>query len=397
MKTSRCSITTVLALLLAGAAAYANTASPFHVANRIRFEFDDNVYQTDRNEEDSFNIYEEIELSLNLNFENTFLGLRYRPNLVWYSGRDDGETDFLNDLDLNFSQKFGPAFTLGISEKLRAGQLPAVEDGDYRVRSDEDNIYNSVLATLACQILPATRLDLSARHIILEYDDASHNNDNYRIIIGGLSLRQTFGSLSTLSLDARYEDSEYNDADPRFRRDASTIYAGLGLEQTLNPALLGSLRAGVSVRDFDLEGYDDHTDPYVDFSLSFFPSPATRLTANLGYAIGESDASAYLTETRFNASLHLAHDFTAKLTLATSVGYSHGEFESDYSFSAARGASISDEDDDRYYATALLSFQILRNNWLEFGWQYLKIDADNSVETPYDRNRLNLGWRIQLF
>jgi len=394
MKLFRISVAALLALLMVGSA-YADTARALHLSNRVRFEYDNNVFQTDGDEKNSFNFYEALEISLNLNLETTYLGINYRPSFVWYSGRDSGTTDFLNDLDANFSQKFGPVVTLGISEKLRAGQLPAVEDDDYQVRSDDDNIYNSVLATLAIQMLPATRLDLSGRHVLLKYGEDIHDNDNYRILVGGISLRQVLGSLSTISIDGRYSDTAYTDAEEQFNRDSDTIYLGLGLEQTFNPKFLGHVRVGVSRRDYDLSDYDDSTDPYADLSISLLPSPATRLTANLGYSIAESSAGNYLSENRLNTSLHFSHDCTAKITLNASVGYAFSKYDADYQLRTLDGANLGNQDANRFYATALLAFQVLRNNWLEFGWQFVKLDSD--VEASYDRHRLNLGWRIQLF
>ena len=394
MKFFRISTAVLLSLLVAGTA-YADTARAIHLSNRLRFEYDSNVFQTDGDKKDSFNFYEAIELAINLNLETTYLGINYRPSFVWYSGRDSGKTDFLNNLDVNLSQKLGPVVTLGVSEKLRAGQLPAVEDDDYQVRNDDDNIYNSILATLAIQLLPATRLDLSGRHVLLKYDEDAHDNDNYRILVGGVSLRQVFGSLTTGFLDGRYSDTAYNDAEEQFNRDSKTVYVGLGLEQTFNPKLLGTLRAGFSRREYDLDGYDNNNNPYADLSLSFLPSPATRLTANVGYSIAESSAGNYLSENRLDTSLHFAHDCTAKITLNASVGYARSQYDSKYQLVKSADGSSKDEDSNRFYATTLLSFQVIRNNWLEFGWQFVKLDSD--VETSYDRHRLNLGWRIQLF
>lgn len=395
MKQVRIYWLSVLALMVAGSVFASDAASPFRLSNRIRLEADDNVYQTSSDTDSSFNIYEEIELMVNLNLETTYIGLRYRPSIVWYSDRDSGTTDFLNDLDFNLSQQFGQMVTLGITEQLRAGQLPAVESGDYRVRSDDDNIYNSVLATLALQVAPSTRLDFSGRNQILRYDEDAREADNYVIWVAGFSLRQNFGSLSTISGDIRYQTTDYKDAPKEYRRNSDTIYAGLGLEQTFSPQLVGHARGGASVRSFDLDAYDDSTDPYVELSLTYLPSPATRLTMNLGYAISESDVSYYLSENRFDASLHFAHDLTAKIILYLSAGYSYGEYDADYEFQQLAGAPLGDEDESSFYGSARVTYQLNRNNWLEMGWQYVKLDSD--VQTEYDRNRVNLGWRIQLF
>ncbi|MBQ7251363.1 MAG: outer membrane beta-barrel protein [Kiritimatiellae bacterium] len=383
------------ALLLSAAVAFAaEGTSPVHVANRIRAEYDSNVYQAAEDEKDSLNIYEEIELSLNLVGETSFLGLRYRPNVICYTARDDHKTDLYHDLDVNLSQQFGPTVTFGLSDQLRAGQLPAVEDDDYRVRSDDDNIYNSLLATLAIQLQPSTRLDLSGRYRFLKYgEDEGHESDNYRAWVAGASLRQVLGSLTTVAVDYRYQDFTYNDAPKGSERDNTTHYIGGTIERTFSPELLGSLRAGASIRSFELDAYDDDTSPYVDLSLSLLPSPRTRLTANVGYSVSESEVSYYMTENRLYASLHLAHELTKKLSLYASAGCELNKYDDKYLVGESQGDL--DDKDSSYYASARLSFQVLRNNWLEIGYQFTGIDSD--LRTEYDRHRVNAGWRWQLF
>jgi opacity protein-like surface antigen len=382
------------ALLLSAAVAFAaEGTSPFHIANRVRLEYDSNVYQAADDEKDSFNVYEEIELALNLVGETSFLGLRYRPNIICYTGRDNHKTDLYHDLDVNLSQQLGPAVTLGVNDQLRAGQLPALEDDDYRVRSDDDNIYNSLLATLAIQMLPATRLDLSGRYRFLKYnEDKGHESDNYRTWVAGASLRQVLGSLSTLAVDFRYQDFTYNDAPDEYARDNTTFYVGAALEQTFSPALLGSLRGGASFRSFELKKYKDDTSPYVDLSLSLLPSPRTRLTANFGYAVSESEVNYYMTENRLYASLHLAHDFTAKISFYASAGYELNMYDEEYLLGEETDL---DDKDSTYYASARIAFQIVRNNWLELGYQFTGIDSE--LRTEYDRHRVNVGWKWQLF
>ena len=135
----------VTGLLLAlGVPAWAESDSPFHLSNRLRTGYDDNIYQSDGKEgrpaaQESFRIIEEIEALVNLNLERTFLGLRYRPTVTWYADREDEEMDFLNDLDLNFWHNFSPSLSLSFSDSLRAGQLPELEDEGFVVREEDDN------------------------------------------------------------------------------------------------------------------------------------------------------------------------------------------------------------------------------------------------------------------
>ena len=50
-----------------------------------------------------------------------------------------------------------------------------------------------------------------------------------------------------------------------------------------------------------------------------------------------------------------------------------------------------------YLASLRLSYRLNRINWLEVGYQYAKMDTELENRQSYDRNRFDIGWKIQLF
>ncbi|NCA82514.1 MAG: hypothetical protein EOM72_07165 [Opitutae bacterium] len=375
--------------------------SPIHVNNRIRLGFDDNIYQSDdlpelgRTPQDSFRVIEEIELLVNLNLERTYLGLRYRPSLIWYDKREPSSTDFLNDLDVNFIHNFSPSLALSLSDTLRSGELPELQDGNYIVREKDDNYYNSAMATLSYSLRPETRVDLSGRYITLVYDSDSPAKDNndYYSVVGGLTLRQQLASRTTVMGDLRFQTLTYNEANVDNNRDAETVFAGVGLEQTFSPQMLGSLRSGVESRAYDNALYNDNTAPYVEASMTFLPTPATRITGAASYTIYESDVDRYLSQNRTYLSLSAAHDFSAKLSFYVSGAYTLNAYEQDYALDEGLG----DADEKSFLLSARLAYRVNRINWLEAGWQYVQLDSDVTNRESYQRNRFDIGWKIQLF
>jgi hypothetical protein len=387
-----------MAVALAASVAFAANTSPFHVSNRLRLGYDDNVYQSDGKEDrppkqDSFRIIEEIEILLNLNFERTYLGLRYRPTFVWYSEREDEDTELLHDIDLNFIHNFTPMLMLSISEKLSYSQLPELMDEGYVVRQNDDNFVNNLVGTLSYKFRPQTRMDLSARHVMLKYDDDENKNNNYYSVVGGATLHQQLASLTSVMADFRYKTVTYDESDAIANRDATSLFGGLGLEQTFTPKLLGLMRGGVESRSYDSDGYDDNVQPYVEISMTYLPSPATRVTGSGSYSIYESDVERYMSQNRTYLSLSLAHDFTAKISFYLSGAYSMGSYEADY----AIDGGLPDSDEDSILVSARLAYRLNRSNWLEAGWQYVKLDSDVPNRVSYDRNRFDVGWKIQLF
>ena len=395
MKHIRLFIVAGLLLALAVPAMAASATSPLHMNNRLRLGYDDNIYQedSDLDPDSSMRVIEEIEMLANLNLERTYLGLRYRPSLIWYENREPDDTDVLHDMDFNFTHTFSPVLSLSINDTLRAGQMPELHDDGYIVRQNDDNIYNSVIGTLSYNIRPETRIDASGRHIMLVYDEDANDNNNYYSLVGGLTLRQQLASRTTVMVDGRYQTLVYNDADDVHNRDADSLYAGLGLEQTFSPQLIGSLRAGVEDRMYDDDYYDDNTQPYGELSMTFLPTPATRITGAASYSLYESDIEEYLNENRTYLSLSFAHDFTAKLSFYLSSALSFNAYEADY----ALDSDLPDEDETSYLVSARATYRVNRINWIEVGYQYVAFDTDILDRESYERNRFDIGWKIQLF
>lgn len=401
MKQIQLFIVAGLLFALAAPALAVSADSPIHMNNRIRLGFDDNIYQSDdlpelgRTPQDSFRVIEEIELLVNLNLERTYLGLRYRPSVIWYDKREPSSTDFLNDLDVNFIHNFSPSLALSLSDTLRAGQLPELQDGNYIVREKDDNYYNSAMATLSYNLRPETRVDLSGRYITLTYasDSPAKDNNDYYSVVGGLTLRQQLASRTTVMGDLRFQTLTYNEAGVDNNRDAETTFAGVGVEQTFNPQVLGSLRGGVESRAYDNDLYDDNTAPYGEASVTFLPTPATRITGAASYTIYESDVDRYLSQNRTYLSLSAAHDFSAKLSFYISGAYTLNAYEQDY----ALDEDLQDADEKSFLLSARLAYRVNRINWIEAGWQYVQLDSDVTNRESYQRNRFDVGWKIQLF
>jgi len=387
----------ILGMTVMTTAAMAAEQNPFHLYNRLRLGYEDNIYQvsSDIGETDSFRIVDEIEALLNLNYGHTYLAIRYRPSIIWYENRKDDDTDILHDLVFDFNHKFSETLSLDLSDTLRAGQLPELHDGDYVVREDDDNYYNSALATLMYQMTPKTRLDLSGRFITLNYtsDSPAKDYSDYISPVAGLTLRQTLSSLSSGMIDVRYQALRYSKNPDGFDRDADMIFAGVGYEQTISRYFIGSLRGGAEQRMYKEDDYDDNTQPYVEAALTFMPVEDFRTTLSGSYSIYESDIANYMSQDRAYVSLSAAWDITRKLSAYASAAYTRSAYDADY---AKHIPELEDGVENAYVGSARLSYQIGRKNWLELNYQYLKLDSDIKGRQSYDDNRIDLAWRIQL-
>lgn len=387
----------ILGMTVITTTAMAVEQRPFHLYNRLRLGYEDNIYQVSDaiGPTESFRIVDELEALLNLNYGHTYLAIRYRPSLIWYENRKNDDTDILHDLVVDFNHKFSESLSLDLSDTLRAGQLPELHDGDYVVREDDDNYYNSALATLMYQMTPNTRLDLSGRFITLNYtsDSPAKDYSDYISPVAGLTLRQRLNSSASAMVDLRYQGLRYGKNPEGFDRDADMIFGGVGYEQVFSRYFVGSLRGGVEHRMYKEDDYDDNTQPYVEAALTFMPSERFRTTLSGSYSIYESDIANYMSQDRAYVSLSATWDITTKLSAYASGAYTRSAYDADY---AKDSPHIEDGVENAYVGSARLSYQVGRKNWLEINYQYLKLDTDIMNRQSFDDNRIDIAWRIQL-
>lgn len=386
-----CNLGCVAVVLLAIGLPYGAWAGPqaknWQVVNRLRLEYDDNVNETETDEQDSFKIIEQVNLSYNFNLEQTFLSLRYEPSFTWWSDREDDSTDLHHSFDGVLNHSFSRRVSISLKNTFRFAERPEVVERGTVTRENNDFIYNAALAALSYLMNQSTRLEAAGRSVILRYDedDVAERND-YDILVGGLTVYRTLQPTTALLGEFRYEQLEYEDDE----RNSDTLYAGLGLEHTFNPQFLGSLRAGYQGRDFDQTASGSNDTPYVDATATLIPTARTRLTFGGSFAQVEADIFPYASTERVRLFASLAHDFTAKITGYLTGAYSEFSYDGE---DTPRG-DLPDGDEDLIQFGARATYEVDRRNFLEAGWQL--VDSSSDLRNDFTRNRVSIGWVLKL-
>ena len=375
------------AVCMYGVATAAEGHRNFHVVNRLRLEYDDNIYTTETEEQDSYKIIEQIDLSYNVNLENTFLSLRYSPSLVWWDNRPEDDTDFSHSFDGTVNHALSPRSSISLKDTLRISDRPEQVLRESVIREDNTFLYNALVGSYSYLLAEATRAEIAGRWVNLSYDeDEVADRSNYDIYVGGLTLRHTKSPETALLGDFRWEGIDYKEEG----RDSTTLYFGGGLEHTFNPTFLGSLRAGYQNRNFEDTVKNSTDTPYADGSLTFLPSPATRVTTGLSYSQYEASVSPFASTERTRLFLSLAHDLTARI-----AGYLSGSFtENRYDSKETVTGDVVDGDEQWWQLSARSTYEINRSNFVEVGYQYT--DVESEVQSDYKRNRINVGWVLKI-
>jgi hypothetical protein len=372
---------------------------PWQVYNRLRLEYDDNIDQSETDKVGSFKVIEELEFLVNFDLQNTFVSLRYRPSYVWWDKRQPDESDFQQDFDLVWNQTFAPRVVLSTVDSLRRGLVPKLVEDNVVIRQNEDNYYNTLNSTLGILLRPETRLEVSGRYVLLRYDNEDvADTEDFDDFIEGLTLRQQLVPETTILADFRMEQLDYVNNPTNGDRGAQSLYLGLGAEQVFSPNLLGTVRGGYQRKDFSDDALGVDRAPYGDLSLTFLPSPATRITAGAGYSLFETDVYPFANQERTQMFASLAHDLTARVAFYLSGAYSIGDYKGTQS---VEPEGVKDGSEDAFEVSTRLTYQLNRSNWLEAGWQYQNLDSDlrridnSKLRESFDRNRVDLGWKVQ--
>lgn len=365
-------------------------ASPFQVSNRLRLEYDDNIYETQTDEQDSFKIIEEVGLQYDLNLDQTAFSINYHPSFVWWADRAGDDTDLHHSLDLVLKHRFSPRVGIDMKETLRVADRPELIDRGATIRENGDYLYNSVGAGMDFLVSPKTFMDAEGRYLILRYDDNQLSFDrDYDLVVGGLSLRREFSERNTSSLQFRYEDISYDGPD----RGSDSVQTGIEVEQIFNPQFIANARAGFQYKSYNDSVAGDDTAPYFNMGLTFLPNPDTRLNLGAGYSLYEADLDAYNNQERTRFTFGASRDITAKLALHLDGYYTLSSYDAKNVRTEDDGA-YSNGDENVFQLSARATYQVASDNWIEAGWQYTDLNTD--LREDFQRNRLNLGWKIRI-
>ena len=100
MKSMKLVLPALLISLAIPMSAWAEGARSWQLHNRLRVEYDDNIYEEESDKTDSLVVRNEVEFVVRFDLENTYVGVRYKPSLAWWENRSEDSTDFHHELDV---------------------------------------------------------------------------------------------------------------------------------------------------------------------------------------------------------------------------------------------------------------------------------------------------------
>ncbi|MBC8003368.1 MAG: outer membrane beta-barrel protein, partial [Opitutaceae bacterium] len=355
------------------------TSKPWSVSLAVRGFYDDNPYTAPSGlTEPSFGVEVTPTFSLNLPFEQTFIGLNYAYSMRYFENRPDNNVDQSHIIGAKLEHAFSERYKIQLADTFIIAQEPTVLDPNgiitTPIRTEGNNLHNIASVTFNAQITELIGLELGYANNYYDYeqdagDVTSPTNpfgvgsrsallDRMEQLIS-LSLRYQIQPTLIGILGYQYGMADYNSDELIFGpptpvtsevRNTRSQYFFVGVDNTFNDRMSGSLRVGGRYTDYyNNANADNNVTPYVDGSLSYTYNPGSfiqagiRVDKNATDVVGTNAADPTVDQQSGALYAALTHRITGKLS---------GNLLGQYQLSKFEGGSVDGSRDNFYIVGA---------------------------------------------
>lgn len=376
---------------------HASESQNFTFSNYVRAGYDDNVYQSGNDELQSGYISDILNLSGKILFSNRSDLLLYWQPEVRYRFETEDKKLILQDFYASYQNALSQSTSLNISDRFRYSEL------DYNQTTEDRNNFseasteygeNNLQGALIHQLSDRNNLNVGASVVNRRNDNDSANanrtRDFDRYGFSGLFLRNLDQDKQSVSLGYQHSNHEVDNDGGSMQSD--TLF--IGYDRVFNPRFISTMQLGYTdaeIEQSESGGSSDSSNPFLELGLNYDVSERTRLNSSFSHSLRYTTRTAYNAEKRSDLLVSLTHDLTAKINLAVSVSYILSDFDVDFRRPGGDNNSV----EDRSTILNIRSeYRINRNHFVEAGYQGRFRDAEISAD--YERNRIYLGWKLQL-
>ena len=364
---------------------------PFKITLDVRGGYDDNVttFQTDKQGTG----YTSGSVKLDYDFGSprtrftldAEFGATYFWDQIQSVGAANRDYDINNYVRLLLQHKASPRLTLNMAVYLAYQTEPDFtltqglnrRAGNYFTTSDRFGASYSWTPRFST----ATSYNLNAVH----YDDSTVGQfeDRFENTFGN-EFRFLLLPPTTLVAEYRIQISSY--LHESIRDSVSQYFLG-GVDHEFNPRFRGSFRAGAQFRDY--EQGNNRTSPYFEGSLIYVFGKQTSVEWTTRYSIEDADVVSHQGRETFRTGLRGNYDFTARIRGSLSVNYTHDDYQSFNSLSAAAPGFT----EDLFDMGLALRYSVTRYFGVEAGYNYTDVSSDEPFR-EYSRNRYWAGVNV---
>ena len=380
--------------------------------NPVRFSVSSLAKATDNrdavaeDETDNVDYYVRPKLELVYETEVSRLDVHYIPAFRFRTepGDNDDESTWEHDFGLAASRAVSDRLRLRLNAVVIVQDDPEIEEGGITMRGDQSYIRSIVKAGFNVDLMKYSNLDISVENRIKSYDEdiVAMASDEESTTLTAAHRHQMTTTLRSL-LTGSYSLYSYDSASV-LERDFTSGMAAIGLENSFTPNLLGSISVGAQTREYDDDGLDSDTAPYVHASLEGLLGEDTRVGGSLGMGVRDSDAYPFASQEYSQLQAFMDASLSAKLKLRVSATYRVSTYDAD---NVPTGVTLSDvdaispdvladssADETTVVGDAQLTFVATENASIFVGVRIEDIDSE--VGQSYTKNTGRIGATLLL-
>ncbi|HEY5895573.1 MAG TPA: outer membrane beta-barrel protein [Chthoniobacterales bacterium] len=351
---------------------------PWGVSLSLTQGWDDNIYATKNNTQDSF--FTSLSAGGYFGLSNGRTTLRLGGNLggTYYWDRPGDSIDPNINATLSLSHSISPKWSLSVIGYVAYESEPNYQSVYGSSHPGQDYVYGSVQAQLSQRWSRrfSTIYGYTIGGVVYTGDaDQGENSGRDRLEQTlSLQLRYLVQPVLTLVAEYRFGITTYND-------DGYTLYNNLlaGFDYSLSQRLSASLRAGVEFRNNDDGGSDDGGIPFVEASLTYRFAKQSSLTWINRYGYEESNYGSVGDGRRtYRTGLIVNHQISSRIRAQLGGYYTTSDYDGDPGT------------EDTLDLNFNISYGILPYLSLQAGYTFTKVWSDLELN-EYDRNRIYGG------
>ena len=369
--------------------------------NHVRVGYDDNVNMTDNKDAKETGYLTNIsQITGKFIFSSRTEAIIFWQPEFRYRFSADPKLVSYQDLYARLDHAISQRLFMTLSDRLRYQDREAQRQG---VKSSDQNyLDNDLQGSLTFTLSSLSNIKVAGGYMTRTWDDDIYGevrgNNFDKVSVDASFVRQIFNEKVDGLVGVNYSSLNHEGQ----RGGYNSVAAYLGIDQIFNPKLTAYGRFGYQASTVDtleattaadVKSSADDSSPYAQGGFDYAASARTSFNGALGYSLTSSENSLYNAQNRLNLGLGMRHDITAKINVSATLSYFYSMYDSDYT----TGISAVSDAEDHYTSLALrATYQINRNNFFELGYIYSTRKTNSSNLTDYDRNRVELGWKLRL-
>jgi hypothetical protein len=373
---------------------------PLKVSVSVRGGYDDNVFLTANDKQESLFTNAAIGLTYEFGGPRTRLSLNAGAGATYYFDRGDGfDNRDIDSFDVNLFVGFSiihkatPRLTLAAS--LYASYQSQPDFATFNAstisisRQSQDFFFSTNRFSAAYAWAPRFSTVTSYTLAIVDYDDRiiSLFQDRFEHTIGN-EFRFLVAPTTTLVAEYRFGIVDYNND---VQRDSTSHFLLGGVDHSFSPRLNASARAGVEFRDFEDDNNNilrrgergNRTHPYFEGTVNYAVAQSTSLSWTNRYSLEQPDVPEAPSRSTFRTGLSVRHAFTPRIVAGANLAYQHDDYEGT--------SSIPGFTEDAFDISLSVRYALTRNLSLEAGYHHTQVISDEALFREFARNRYYIG------